>query len=67
MIDQGREYTRNALESSSFVTKGKARVAAVAKGLADLKPGVVIDQVAKPNLIFTTSMMTTMKLLRNYL
>ena len=31
------------------MTKGKARVAAVAKGLADLKSGVVIDQVAKPN------------------
>ena len=47
MISQGREYTRSALENSTFVAKGKARAAALAKGLADLSTGLEIDHLSK--------------------
>ena len=49
MIIDGKEYTKKALENSKFYSKGKARATALAKGLADLSTGLVIDHVSKSN------------------
>ena len=52
MIDRGREYTRKTienLENSAFYSKGKARALALAKGLANLSTGIVIDHVSQPD------------------
>ena len=49
MINQGKEYTQNALENSTFVSKGKARAKALARGVADLSTGLIVDHVSDPN------------------
>ena len=49
MLIQGKEYTKKALENSTFVSNGKARAAALARGVADLSTGLVVDHVSSPN------------------